>query len=473
MSDITARLTAMQSLDVPVVGGRTLAYVYDAGIPEAEAVGKAAVAAYAGSNGLDPTAFPSLLQMENEVVGFALDMIEAPNSAVGTVTSGGTESVLLAVLGARQAHPSTKPNIVVPSTAHAAFHKAGEYFGVEVRVAPTGADHRADPAEMSKLVDGDTVLIVASAPSYAHGVVDPVQEIAELAIKHQTRMHVDACIGGFVLPFAAKIGRRVTPWTFDVPGVSSISLDLHKYAYAPKGTSLLLHRDAQLRRPQYFATAHWPGYTLVNPTLQSTKSGGPLAGAWAVLNTIGPAGYEKLTAHTFDGVDQILEMIAKHPDLRLVGQPDSTLICFETESSCDVFTIADLMHTRSWWVQPQLSYDGHPANLHLTLSAATDVASFIKDLEAAVADAVTQGPIGLDADVLAFVQALDPTALSDADFDGLLAAAGMVGGDGIGLPEEMAPINALLDAASPAMRESLLTVYMDRLLRPTRVGSAP
>ncbi|MGZ4488448.1 MAG: pyridoxal phosphate-dependent decarboxylase family protein, partial [Nocardioides sp.] len=268
MTDALARLRAMQAADLPVHGGRTLAYVYDSGLPDVDAVGREAVAAYAGSNGLDPTAFPSLLRMENDLVAFGCDLLDAPAGAAGTVTSGGTESVLLAVQTARDARPGVeRPRMVVPETAHAAFHKAAHYFGVELVAVPVGPDFRADVEATTAAVDADpdrTVLVVASAPSYAHGVVDPVTELAALAAARGIRCHVDACIGGWLLPYAARAGRAVRPWTFAVPGVTSISVDLHKYAYAPKGTSLLLHRSAALRRPQFFAAASWPGYTMLN-----------------------------------------------------------------------------------------------------------------------------------------------------------------------------------------------------------------
>src|SRR6478735_3063628 len=293
------RLRELQAADLPVHGGRTLAYVYDSGLAEVDSVGREAVAAYAGSNGLDPTAFPSLLRMENDLVGFYAGLVDAPDTVVGTITSGGTESCLLAVQSARDSRPDVdRPRMVVPSTVHAAFLKAAHYFGVEAVVVPVGADFRADPAAMLAAVDADperTVLVVVSAPSYAHGVVDPVAEIAPAAAARGIRCHVDACIGGWVLPYAARIGRDVVPWTFAVEGVTSISVDLHKYGYAPKGTSLLLHRTPAHRRPQYFAYADWPGYTMLNSTMQSTKSGGPLSGAWAVVQSLGDAGYEQLT----------------------------------------------------------------------------------------------------------------------------------------------------------------------------------
>ncbi len=474
MTDPRSRLEALRAHDLPVHGGRTLAYVYDAGLPEVDAMARDAVAAYAGANGLDPTAYPSLLTMENELVGFACDLLDAPETAVGTVTSGGTESCLLAVQSARDSRPDlAHPNLVLPTTGHAAFRKGAHYFGVELRSVPVGEDFRADPAAMAAAIDESTVLVVASAPSYAHGVVDPVPDIAARAAARGVRCHVDACIGGWVLPYAARLGRRVTPWTFAVDGVTSISVDTHKYAYAPKGTSLLLHRTGELRRPQYFASADWPGYTMLNSTMQSTKSGGPLAGAWTVVQALGDDGYLELARQTFAATDGILAGVGTIAGLDVLVAPDSTLITLVTGDSCDPFTIADEMKVRGWYVQPQLSAAGSPANLHLSVSAATltHLDELVEAFRDSVAAATTSGPVSVDAGVIAFIEALDPTALSDDDFDGLLAASGLVteGADGgLLLPERMAQVNAMLDVASPAMREALLVAFLDRLSRPVR-----
>jgi glutamate/tyrosine decarboxylase-like PLP-dependent enzyme len=471
-ADLLARLHQMQQADVPVHGGRTLAYVYDSGLAEADEVGRAAVAAYAGSNGLDPTAFPSLLQMENELVGRACDLLDAPADAVGTVTSGGTESVLLAVQAARDSRPEVeRPQMVLPTTAHAAFHKAAHYFGVEAVAVDVGDDFRARPAAMAEAMTDRTVLMVVSAPSYAHGVVDPVRDVAGAAFAQGVRCHVDACIGGWVLPYAARLGRPVPPWSFAVEGVTSISVDLHKYGYAPKGTSVLLHRSPQLRRPQFFASADWPGYTMLNSTMQSTKSGGPLAGAWAVVNTIGDDGYLELTRVVLDGVDRLVRGIDAIPQLSVVAPPDSTLVAVAADDSCDVFTITDAMTRAGWYVQPQLSFRGDRPTIHLSLSAATAplVDEFLDALRAAVTAAVAAGPIRIGSDMVAFVGALDPADLSEEDFDGLLAAVGMGGaGRTAALPESMAEINALLDLATPPLREALLVAFLDRLTRPLR-----
>lgn len=473
MNDLMARLEEMRAGDLPTHGGRTLAYVYDSGLAEADALGQAAVAAFASSNGLDPTAFPSLLRMENELIGFACDLLGAPATAVGTVTSGGTESILLAVQAARDARPDVeRPTMVLPSTAHAAFLKAAHYFEVRPVLVPVDDDYRADLTATEAAIDDSCVLVVASAPSYAHGVVDPVAGLAALAAARGIRCHVDACIGGWILPYAVRLGRDVPPWTFDVDGVTSISVDLHKYAYTPKGASILLHRTPALRKPQFFARADWPGYTMLNSTTQSTKSGGPLAAAWAVVNQIGDDGYLRLTEQVLDGMDRLLAGLVEIPALHVVAAPDSTLVALSTDGSCDVFTIADEMLEAGWYVQPQLTHAGHPPTLHLTLSAATapHVEEFLATLADAVARASAAGPVEVDPGVADFVRSLDPAALSDEDFDGLLAAVGMGASDtGTAvLPQRMAEINALLDLSTPALREALLVAFLDRLTRPVR-----
>ena len=472
MADPIERLKALQAGDLPVHGGRTLAYVYDSGDPEVDRVAREAVSAYAASNALDPTAFPSLLQMENELVGFACGLLDAPDGAVGTVTSGGTESILLAVQGARDSRPDVvRPKMVLPATAHAAFHKAAHYFGVEAVLVPVGDDFRADATAMAAAIDHDAVLVVASAPSYAHGVVDPVTEIAAAAAARGVRCHVDACIGGWVLPYAARLGREVAPWTFAVEGVTSISVDTHKYAYAPKGTSLLLHREAALRRPQFFASAAWPGYTMLNATTQSTRSGGPIAGTWAVVQQIGDEGYLRLAAQAFEAVAAIVEAIERESALRLVVGPDSTLVTLATDDSCDPFTLTDELVARGWYVQPQLSFGDAGPTIHLSVSAGTlaHVEEFRSALAESVRAAQAAGPVAVDAGVVAFIEALDPAALTEEEFDGLLAASGLVGASAEGdleLPTRMADVNAMLDVASPAMREALLIAFLDRLQRP-------
>ncbi|KRC66157.1 pyridoxal-dependent decarboxylase [Aeromicrobium sp. Root236] len=470
--DLLQRLEELRAHDLPTHGGRTMAYVYDSGLADADELGKRALAMYASTNGLDPTAFPSLLAMERELVGFARTLFHGP-SAVGTVTSGGTESILLAVQAARDALPGTAdPVMIVPTTIHAAFHKAAHYFGVErVSIDVDPVTKRADPAAMTAAMDayGDrVVLVAASAPSYAHGVIDPIEAIAAETLRRGLRFHVDACIGGWVLPWAERLGHDVPPWDFRVPGVSSISADLHKYAYTPKGVSLLLHATPYLRKTQYFASADWPGYTMLNATMQSTKSGGPLAAAWAVVNLIGDDGYLDLVRTTLDGTAALADGVEAQEYVRLVVPPDSSLVALETDGTCDVFTISDEMLARGWFVQPQMSFGDMPASLHLTVSAATApaVPEFLTALAESVQAAVAAGPIVIDDELRGAAMAIDPATLDDEAFDGLLALAGLGAGDGeVTVPDRMAPVNALLDVAPPALREALLIAFLDRLSR--------
>lgn len=471
--DILQQLDALRANDLPTHGGRTLAYVYDSGLAEADAIGKQALAMYGSTNGLDPTAFPSLLAMERDLIDFARPLFHAPTTAAGTITSGGTESILLAVQTARDAHPEiSDPVMIVPTTIHAAFIKAAHYFGVtRVAVDVDPVTFRASPEAMATAMDaheGRVVLVAASTPSYAHGVVDPIGAIGPLAAARGLRFHVDACIGGWVLPWLDRLGTGLAPWDFRVEGVTSISADLHKYAYAPKGVSMLLHRTPELRKAQFFASADWPGYTMLNATTQSTKSGGPLAAAWAVVAYIGDDGYLSLVEKTLDGTRRLVAGLADIDHISLVAEPDSTLITLRTDDRCDVFTIGDEMLSRGWFVQPQMSFRDMPASLHLTMCAATadSVPEFLTSLAESVAAAVGAGPIEVAPELAAAAREIDPATLDDAAFDGLLALAGLGSETGeVTVPARMAPVNALLDVAPPPLREALLIAFLDRLSR--------
>jgi glutamate/tyrosine decarboxylase-like PLP-dependent enzyme len=474
---VLEELRAMRAGDLPTHGGRTLAYVYDSGLSGVDDLAAAAHALASSANGLDPTAFPSLMRMENEVVATAAALLGGGPSAVGSVTSGGTESCLLAVQAARDARPDVaRPRMVLATTAHAAFHKAAHYFGVEAVSVPVDpATFRADPDAMAAAIDDRTVLVVVSAPSYAHGVVDPVAPVAAAAAQRGVRCHVDACIGGWVLPHFRGLGVAVPDFDLSVPGVTSLSVDLHKYAYCPKGTSVLLHGSAELRRPQFFASARWPGYTMLNSTLQSTRSGGPLAAAWAVLRHLGDAGYARLASLTLEAVGRIRAGVEQIDGLRVLGDPVSTLLAVAADGAdadgadadgadadIDVFTVADEMTERRWYVQPQFGFESSPANLHLTVTAANNgsESELLADLGAAVAAARAAGPVRLAPEMVAIIEALDPAQLTAGQFAGLLAAAGL---DGAAAPKRMADVNAMLAVASPRLRERLLVEFLSAM----------
>ena len=462
-------LRAMRAGDLPTHGGRTLAYVYDSGLTGLDDLAARAHALASSANGLDPTAFPSLLRMENDIVAAAAALLGGDVATVGSVTSGGTESCMLAVHAARAARPDVeRPRIVLASTAHAAFHKAAHYFGVEAHTVPVDpVTFRADADAMAAAIDDRTVLVVVSAPSYAHGVVDPVPPIAAAAAARGVRCHVDACIGGWVLPYFRALGEQVPDFDLSVPGVTSLSVDLHKYAYCPKGTSVLLHADAALRRSQFFASAAWPGYTMLNSTMQSTRSGGPLAAAWAVLNHVGTDGYRTLASRVLAAVDALRSGIAAVDGLRVQGEPESTLLSVvAADDGFDVFTVADEMTARGWYLQPQFAFESSPPNLHLTVTAANHGSE--DELLSALADSVTEarrnGPVTLPAELTAAIGQLDPAGLTSEQFAGLLAMAGL---EGAGAPKRMAEINTMLSAAPAGLRERLLVEFLGVLYTPS------
>ncbi|MFH8727652.1 pyridoxal phosphate-dependent decarboxylase family protein [Streptomyces termitum] len=475
-AEVLAELGALRAADAPTRGGRTFAYVYDAGLDGLDELASAAYTAFATVNGLDPTVFPSVARLENEVVGAVAALLGAPG-AQGTFTSGGTESILLAVKTARDHARAergvTAPQLVIPSTAHAAFHKAAHYLGLEAVVVPVDpVSFRADAAETAAAVTDRTVLVVASAPSYAHGVIDPVAEIAAAAAARGVLCHVDACIGGWLLPHLRRAGRKVEPFDLSVPGVTSLSVDLHKYGYADKGASVVLYRDAELRRHQYFAHAGWPGYPVVNPTVQGTKSGGLLAQAWAVLRYVGEDGYTALARRVADASDRLLAGLRGLGGVRVLGEPAAGLVAFtvlaEGEGAADtglLLHLADEMRIRGWYLQPQLSFDGLPANLHLTLTPATvdRVDALLADLGDALEAARALPPVTVDPGLVELAAGLDPAALGPQEVAGVLAFAGL-DGDG-GLPERMAPVLALLDALPGALKERLLAEFIGSVFR--------
>lgn len=450
--------------------GRTWGYVFDGG-KEIEAVGKRAYMAFLSENALDPTIYPSLLRLENEVVGMALDHLRAPEGAQGNFTSGGTESIVLAVKAARDAflsqHPGKLPEMVLPITAHAAFHKAAHYLGVVARVVDVDpTSFRADVDKMRAAVGPNTALIVGSAASYAHGVVDPIRELGALALEHGVPFHVDGCIGGFVLGYLRKLSEPVPEFDFSVPGVTSMSMDLHKYAFCPKGASVVLFRDKSLRRHMIFACSSWTGYTMVNTTVQSTKSGGPLAAAWAVMNFVGESGYLDMTRRMIDGARQLVAGIRAIPELRILGEPDMTLIACASDR-LSVFALADEMKERGWYIQPQLGFSGGPSNFHLSLqlSNVPRVPDFLRDLAAAVARVKELPKSDVGESVGAAFREVDPNTLTPEMFSQMLGMAGIAG---VGLPKRSAEINEILSQLSPAFRERLLTEFVNELFAATR-----
>jgi len=461
---VVKQLDAFSAGDLPWREGNTFAYVYDPG-REAEEVLKIALTRFMSENSLDPTVYPSLARMEAEVLAIAAAHLGGDGEVVGNFTSGGTESVLLSVKTARDLARAergiTHPELVLPVTAHACFHKACAYFDVKLVLVPvSGPTWRVNPAAMEAAITTRSIMLVASAPQYAHGVVDPIAEIGAIAQKHNLLFHVDACVGGWMLPFFRRLGRPVPAFDFSVPGVTQMSMDFHKFAYAAKGASIVLYRSKALRQHQIFTGANWTGYSVINPTILSTRGGGPLAACWAILHYLGEEGYLGFARNMLEATQRIVARLRTMPGVEVMGDPDFALVAFSSDEF-NVFTIPDLMKERGWFVQPQLGFMGSKPNIHLSIDQAklAKVERFLDDLEACVLQARQMPPPGIPAGLLEQLSALRLEDLSPAVFQQILGAAGA----SEGLPKETAPINTLLNALKPEVAGALMSAYFNEL----------
>ncbi|MBX5483926.1 MAG: aspartate aminotransferase family protein [Myxococcaceae bacterium] len=383
--EVLQRMKEMRSEDARWKEGKTFSLVYYAG-EEISALVKDAYTMFMAENGLSPLAFNSLRRFETEVVAMAADLFHGGTEAAGTMTSGGSESILMAVKTARDwaraERGVTEPEMVLPITVHPAFEKAAHYFGVKAVHAPIGRDFRADVDEMEKRITDRTILVVGSAPAYPHGAIDPIEEIAALAKRRGLLCHVDACVGGFLLPWAKRLGYPIPKWDFEVDGVTSISADLHKYGFAAKGASVLVFRNAALRRHQFFTYGEWPGGLYASPSMTGTRPGGAIAAAWAVMHFLGEEGYLKLARQILDTTRTFREGIAAIPGLRICGEPAMSVFAFEA-TDFDVYALGDAMEAKGW----KLDRQQRPPTLHLMITPAHALIAdqFLADLRACAA----------------------------------------------------------------------------------------
>ena len=491
-ADILADLQELRDADAPTHGGRVLSYVYDSGLAELDELAAAAIRMVQPVNGLDPTTFTSVATMEREVLGFARRMLHGGEDVVGTVTSGGTESCLLAVKTARDnwraghpdagMHRSAAPRLLAPVTAHAAFHKAAHYFDLVLDLVPVGPDGTCPASALVDRMGDDTALVVVSAPSYPFAALDPVEEVAAAAAERGIACHVDACIGGFVLPWL-----ETAPWDFRVSGVTSLSADLHKLGYTPKGASVLLQRGRDRQRAQYFATTRWPGYPVVNPTMLGSKSAGALAASWAIIRALGEDGYAELTAQSARSTAALQAAVSAIEGLRVVGNPVGPLFAVATddgvpaERRVDPHHWADQVREHGFLLQLQPAFvqpDGTrlPSTTHLTVTPVTEAVlpELIAALVAAADEVRGMPPViaqdvlaALPAEALAGLSAPDAAPLDSKTAWALLGSIGLAGGPaGVALPERMAPILALVEALPAPLTERLLTELLARLVEP-------
>lgn len=462
---IIADLRALRQHDPPTIGGRTWAYVYDAGSVEHDDLTAAAFLELLPVNALDPTTFTSAAAVENGVVGITRELLGGGPEAAGIVTSGGTESLFLAVKSARDLRPDVEhPVLVVPETAHPSLRKAAHYLRLDVReVAVDPATFRADPESLRDQLDERVVLAVGSAPSYPHGVIDPIEELAQIAAGRGVAFHVDACVGGFLLPFQRELGDPIPPFDLSVPGVTSISADVHKYGYTPKGASVVLFADAERRRGAYFSSGRWPGYPIITPTMQSARSAGGPGAAWASLQHLGRDGLREVTRRARDAALRIVAGVSEIDGLRVLGTPQSVLVALASDDpDLDIHAVIHEATSRGFGVQTQLSYGASPASLHLSADAGSlrVVPELLEVLAASVAAARAQEPDPLPEGLVEGLAGLDPALVTEEVLDGVAAAAGVT----IGGPGGTGPlVNRILDAAPPAIREVLVQRLYGRL----------
>jgi glutamate/tyrosine decarboxylase-like PLP-dependent enzyme len=348
------------------------------------------------ANPLHTDIWPSVVKYESEIVSMTASMLGAdesgaergtPAEVCGTLSSGGTESILLAMKTyrdrAREEKGITEPNMIVPTTAHAAFHKAAQYFNIELVQIPVDADFRADVAATEEAITENTVALVGSSPQFPHGVIDPIEALSELARSRGIGFHTDACLGGFLLPWARKIGYDVPPFDFRLPGVTSMSADTHKYGYAAKGTSVVLYRGHELRHYQYFTTTDWPGGLYCSPSFAGSRPGALSAACWAAMISVGEEGYMESARRILETAAKIRSGVAAIDELQLFGE--SLFVVAFGSQELDIYKVMDAMSERGW----SLNGLHKPACLHLcTTLRQTEpgvAERFLQDLKHSVA----------------------------------------------------------------------------------------
>jgi len=382
--EILADLGELRAGDIDWRGGRSFSLVYNPDDPDLERLQEEVGAAFLHENGLNPFKYPSLRQIESDVVAVATSLFGTVPGA-GSLTSGGTESLFLAVYTAREHARETRgvrtPRVVAADTVHPAVAKACHYLGVELVTTPHRPDLRADPDALADAIDDQTVLVVASAPCYPYGVVDPVPEVAALAASRGVLCHVDACLGGWLLPWMERLGHPVPAWDFRVEGVTSISADVHKYGWAFKGVSTITYRDPAMVRRQWFLYDDWPGGLYGSPTTAGTRPAAAMAGAWATINFLGEEGYLRKAEQVMEATRGFLDGIRAIDGIEVHGEPDLSLFEFGS-TAVDISAVGDVMDDRGW------NLDRQQGGLHLMLFPYHRhvVGEFCSDLADAVAN---------------------------------------------------------------------------------------
>ncbi len=398
--DILNVMEEIRKDDINWRDGKVWSLVYHASDKHTEML-KKAYTMFFSKNALSPLAFPSLKKFETEVISMAVDIFNGDKRCCGSMTSGGTESILMAIKTyrdwAEKKFPNIKkPEMVLPSSAHPAFEKGADYFKVKsIRVPVDKKTHQADVKAMEKALTDNTIMMVGSACDFPRGVVDPISELAAIAKNHNIGMHVDACLGGFMLPFVKRLGYEVPDFDFSVPGVTSISADVHKYGYGAKGASTILYRKERVWKHQFSVYTDWSGGIYISPSMRGTRPGGAIAAAWAAMNTLGIDGYLKLAKDVMDATDKLIQGIEEISELYIIGKPVMSVFSFTSEI-IDIYNLGDLLDKKGW----HLDRIQFPNALHMMVNPhhASIVDKFLNDLRDAVKDVVKHPRESTDGD---------------------------------------------------------------------------
>ena len=385
--EVLKKLRSLKSGDARWHDGQMFNLIYETGT-DVEQLAREAHGLFLIENALNPMAFPSLLKMENEVVSITASLTGGTEDTVGNLTSGGTESIFMALKAARDwardKRPEVNhPEIVVPLTVHPAWNKAAHYLGLKIVMTPVDGNFRANVGAVKSAITANTIILGGSAVSYPHGVIDPIEDLGRLAADNHLWLHVDACLGGWILPFVRQLGYDIPPYGFDVSGVSSISADVHKYAYTPKGVSAVMYRNEELRRYQIFAYADWPGGVYATPCLAGARPGGNIAAAWAVLQYLGRQGFLELAQKAKLATEKLIDGVNDLPQLYVLGDPPATVFAIGSHD-INIFELGIRMKEHGW----HIDFQHLPPSIHMTVSPIhlTIVDRFLADLTQVVPD---------------------------------------------------------------------------------------
>lgn len=395
--DIREDLVAFKSGDFDWRSGRVPIYVYHDN-DELLRVSKDAYNLYFSENALGRGAFPSLVRMEEDIVRMCSSLFSAPIDATGSFTSGGTESIFLVIKSARDYHrakhgSNSRLNIVIPITAHPAFDKAAKYLDVDVVRVPVAADFRCDILSLRDSINECTALIAASAPCYPFGVFDPIWDVSQIALDKGVWFHVDACLGGFLAPFARAEGWPTPEFDFSIPGVASLSADLHKFGFSARGASVILYRSPEFHAHQGFHFDNWPRGSYATATFSGSRPGGAIASAWAVLQYLGHAGYRRLAKKAMSAKERLVIGIEGIRGLKVVTPSELNIVVYESaDKRIDINAVAEVLYEKGWYV----GRSREPKGIHLAINAvhAPVIDEYLDTLREAVDQVRASGRVG-------------------------------------------------------------------------------